>query len=192
MTDFEFSGFEDIFYGYNMGESPKRTRKVTITEITEDNDDWAFIDEETEVISCDSDSDDEEDAMTTDEVYQLLDDLVQDWKIKLEFIVGDGLKKLRKLTKEKRLMTKYLPGVELSRKGQGKINEARNAILKQWKNDFCKIINSTTNKLEKLTKEKLRENEDLYTNKLMTQKKKMELINAGKKTYINIDCNTGN
>ena len=43
-------------------------------------------------------------------MFNELDGLVADWKKRLEFIVADGLKKIKRSTKEKKTMMKYLPG----------------------------------------------------------------------------------
>ena len=83
-----------------------RIRKVTITEI-EDEKEWNWPDPGTLV---------EEDAKdiiiekTTEEIFDELENVVQDWKKKLEFVVADGLKKIKRSTKEKKTMMKYLPG----------------------------------------------------------------------------------
>ena len=46
----------------------------------------------------------------TEEVFEDLENVVQDWKKKLEVIVAEGLRAIKKTTKEKKLMMKYLPG----------------------------------------------------------------------------------
>ena len=48
--------------------------------------------------------------MGSEEIFKALDDAVQDWKIKLEVVIGEGLKKLRKSTKDNKMKMKYLPG----------------------------------------------------------------------------------
>ena len=48
--------------------------------------------------------------MSSDEIFNALDEAVQDWKVKLELAIGDGLKKLRKATKDNKMKMKYLPG----------------------------------------------------------------------------------
>ena len=114
LIDDLFFGFEAPSFGNWVDDTPQdqgqgRTRRVTITEITDDesNDDWMMIDNDKES----SEEEDEAVTMSTDEIFQLLDDVVQDWKLKLECVVGDGLKKLRKSTKEKKLKIKFLPGM---------------------------------------------------------------------------------
>ena len=82
-----------------------RIRKVTITEI-EDEMEWNWSDPGTLEESI-------KDIIiekTTDEIFDELDNVVQDWKKKLEFVVADGLKKIKRSTKEKKTMMKYLPG----------------------------------------------------------------------------------
>ena len=54
----------------------------------------------------------DEECMGSDEIFKALDDAVQDWKIKLEVVIGEGLKKLRKSTKDNKMKMKYLPGIE--------------------------------------------------------------------------------
>ena len=87
------------------GVNGGRIRKVTITEI-ENEQEWnwpdpgSFEEQETPAVI----------AKTTDEVFDELEDVVQDWKKKLEVIVADGLKTIKKTTKEKKTMMKYLPG----------------------------------------------------------------------------------
>ena len=63
---------------------------------------------------------------------------------------GDGLKKLRKSNKERRLMMKYLPGDK-------KLREAKIDIAKEWKIDFQKAFGTTHKKLEKLAGDKTKE-----------------------------------
>jgi len=61
-----------------------RPRKF-ITEIFSGMDDPMYDD-------VPSDESDEEAVMETEEAFQILDDVIQDWKIKLECIVGDDLR----------------------------------------------------------------------------------------------------
>merc|ERR1712141_643701 len=95
-----------------------RIRKVTITEIENDQEwNWpdpgCFEEQETPVI-----------AKTTDEVFDELEDVVQDWKKKLEGIVADGQKTIMK----------YLPGEALIG-GASATLQARAQILSEWKED---------------------------------------------------------
>jgi len=134
------------------------------------------------------DESDEEAVMETEEAFQILDDVIQDWKIKLECIVGDGLKKLRKAGKEKKLMIKYLPG-ENSETGR-KLGAPKAAIMKDWKTDFTQIVNGIQKKLDRMTKEKVKEVDGLYNDKLLiTNKavKEAEDLNKNKKEVITID-----
>ena len=50
---------------------------------------------------------------TTEEIFEDLETVVQDWKRKLEVIVAEGLKTIKKTTKERKMMMKYLPGDSL-------------------------------------------------------------------------------
>ena len=59
---------------------------------------------------CLDETEPEEKLKTTDEVFEELENVVQDWKKQLEVIVADGLKTIKKTTKEKKMMMKYLPG----------------------------------------------------------------------------------
>jgi len=82
-----------------------RIRKVTITEI-EDENEWTWPDpclfeEDMSNIIIEK---------TTEEIFEELENVVQDWKSKLELVVADGLKKIKRSTKEKKMMMKYLPG----------------------------------------------------------------------------------
>jgi len=134
------------------------------------------------------DESDEEAVMETEEVFQILDDVIQDWKIKLECIVGDGLKKLRKAGKEKKLMIKYLPG-EYSDSGR-KLGAPKAAIMKDWKTDFTQIVNGIQKKLDRMTKDKVKEVDDLYSDKLLITNKSVkeaEDLNKNKKETITID-----
>ena len=82
-----------------------RIRKVTITEIEDEKEcnwpDPCLFEEDTDDIIIEK---------TTEEIFDELDNVVQDWKKKLEFVVADGLKKIKRSTKEKKMMMKYLPG----------------------------------------------------------------------------------
>lgn len=80
-----------------------RIRKVTITEI-ENEQEWNWPEEEQGGGVM---------TKTTDEIFGDLDEVVQDWKKKLESIIADGLKTIKKTTKEKKTMMKYLPGDSL-------------------------------------------------------------------------------
>ena len=84
-----------------------RIRKVTITEI-ENEQEWNWPDPgclEEDITNTTAVM-----TETTEEIFENLDNVVQDWKKKLEILVADGLKTIKKTTKEKKLMMKYLPG----------------------------------------------------------------------------------
>merc|ERR1711953_1176595 len=133
------------------GVNGGRIRKVTITEIENDQEwNWpdpgSFEEQETpEVI-----------AKTTDEVFDELEDVVQDWKKKLEVIVADGLKTIKKTTKEKKTMMKYLPGDSLIG-GSSATLRARAQILSEWRDDINKAITATHQKLNELGNGKVKE-----------------------------------
>ena len=192
---------DDLFFGFESKPSSDwkdevpdkcnmagRTRKVTITEITEEKADEKELEED--IFSSDEESSEAEEAvMETEEVFQLLDDVVQDWKIKLECVVGDGLKKLRKAGKEKKLMIKYLPGEHAE--ANKKLGAAKATILKDWKTDFNHVVGGIQRKLDKLAKDKFGEVDALYNDKfLYTNKnvKEKEYLNKNKKNIISIDC----
>ena len=62
---------------------------------------------------CIEESEDEvEDILmkSTDEIFDDLEAVVQGWKKNLELIVAEGLKTIKKTTKERKMMMKYLPG----------------------------------------------------------------------------------
>ena len=141
---------------YEYPESPltnrnNRSRRVTVTEITEEVDDWEMVtgsdeegetttDSEAEEMSDQDWSDNGEDELDVDEgvgrpsemipmdeASQLLDDIIADWKTKLETLVSNGLKKLRRNGKEKKTMAKYIPGQ------QKKITDGAKAAILQVK-----------------------------------------------------------
>lgn len=135
-----------------------------------------------------SDEGHEEAVMETEEVFQILDDVIQDWKIKLECVVGDGLKKLRKAGKEKKLMIKYLPGEHSA--AEKKLGVPKATIMKDWKSDFTHIVTGIQKKLDKLTNDKVKEVDSLYSDKFLftnTTVKEVEDLNKNKKEMINID-----
>ena len=130
-----------------------RIRKVTITEI-EDGEDWSWPDpgnlEEKE------DIDEVVIEKTTDEVFAALEDVVTDWKIKLEVVVGDGLKKIKKASREKKAMMKHLPGDQVQ-KGSGVLVKAKEEILNDWKKEVARTVKETHNKLNDLGTTKVKD-----------------------------------
>ena len=72
-----------------------RIRKVTITEVEEDG-------------KMDPKPMNKE--KSTDEIFTEVDKMITDWKSNLEVVVGEGLKKIKKICKEKKIMIKYIPG----------------------------------------------------------------------------------
>merc|ERR1712133_326689 len=101
-----------------------RIRKVTITEI-EDGKEWNWPDagamEDEAVV-------DEMKVLekTTEEMFAMLDDVITDWKIKLEVVVGDGLKRIKKASK------------------------AKEEIINEWKNEVARSITETHNKMNNI------------------------------------------
>lgn len=130
-----------------------RIRKVTITEI-ENEEEWNWPDP-----GCFEEVEPEEPEITmkpTEEVFEDLENVVQDWKKQLEVIVAEGLRTIKKTTKEKKLMMKYLPGDGLIG-GSNATLKARCQILTEWKDDITSAINSTHNKLHNLGNKKVQD-----------------------------------
>ena len=131
-----------------------RIRKVTITEI-EDVEDWSWPDP--------GNLEEKEDYIdevviekTTEEVFAALEDVVTDWKIKLEVVVGDGLKKIKKASREKKAMMKHLPGDGVQ-KGSGVLVKAKEEILNDWKKEVARTVKETHNKLNDLGTTKVKD-----------------------------------
>lgn len=141
-------------------DNDPRIRRVTLTELTdeEDDDDWLMV-------SDDSTSDNDE-WKSSDEIFRTLDEAVQDWKVKLEMAIGDGLKKLRKATKDNKMKMKYLPG---ERCGNKRLSPAKNSIVKDWNDEFDCAIRGVQSKLDKLARDKLTEVNALCQDKLMAK-----------------------
>jgi pyruvate kinase len=132
-----------------------RIRKVTITEIDNDQE-WNWpnpgnLDDEVETQIY-------EDVIekTTDEVFAALEDVVTDWKIKLEVVVGEGLKKIKRTSREKKAMMKYLPGDGVST-GGAVLTKAKKEILNDWKTEVAKTVKETHNKLNELGSAKVQD-----------------------------------
>merc|ERR1711936_1142617 len=128
-----------------------RIRRVTITEIQDEKEfnwpDPGNIEENTNDIVIEK---------TTDEIFDELENVVQDWKKKLEFVVADGLKKIKRSSKEKKTMMKYLPG-DGTLKGSRAILKAKGQIVADWKDEINKAIDATHKKLNDLGNEKMKE-----------------------------------
>ena len=131
-----------------------RIRKVTITEI-EEGEEWSWPDP--------GNLEEKEDYIdevviekTTDEVFAALEDVVTDWKIKLEVVVGDGLKKIKKASREKKAMMKHLPGDGVQ-KGSGVLVKAKEEILNDWKKEVARTVKETHNKLNDLGTTKVKD-----------------------------------
>ena len=159
--------------------SRSRTRKVTITEFTENNGDWAMIDNTVE------DFYEEPIMINMEEAFEMLDELVQGWKGKLEDIIGNGLKQLRKNNKEKKLMMKYLPGESEN------IQQAKIDIFKDWKIRFNKTIGETHKRLEILNQTQIKKAGDVMNGKILNGKTN-DVMNVNKKTIVNLEFDTGN
>ena len=132
-----------------------RIRKVTITEI-EDGKDWSWPDPGNIEEDGSEDIDEVIIEKTTDEVFAALEDVVTDWKIKLEVVVGDGLKKIKKASREKKTMMKHLPGDGVQ-KGSGVLVKAKEEILNDWKREVARTVKDTHNKLNDLGTTKVKD-----------------------------------
>jgi len=170
--------FNDYFFANesNVGDvfKPTRTRRVTITEVVDENVDWDRLD--------DGDEFHEEELEDVDEIFQLLSDVVDDWKLKLEWVVAEGLKKMRRSTKEKKTMMKYLPGNKL-------VGPAKESILLEWKSEFVKTLGSTQRKLEKLSNGKMKEVDKLTQSvSRKTSRTRDHDMNKNKKKLVHIEC----
>ena len=89
----------------NMSANGGRIRRVTITEIGDEKEmEWPENSPNKETF---------EEMITeknADEIFDELENIVQNWKKKLEIVVADGLRTIKRSTKEKKMMMKYLPG----------------------------------------------------------------------------------
>jgi len=126
-----------------------RIRKVTITEI-ENEEEWSWPDP-----GCFEEYEPETKMKSTEEVFEVLDNVVQDWKKQLEVIVAEGLKTIKKTTREKKMKMKYLPGDGLIG-GSNATLQARCEIISEWKNDITAAIDATHKKLNNLGDEKVK------------------------------------
>merc|ERR1712168_673928 len=119
-----------------------RIRKVTITEIENERE-----------LNCKEDTENMKDKniteKTTDEIFSTLEKAVIDWKASLENIVAEGLKKIKKTTKEKKMTMKYLPGDGIPA-GYIKIQTAKDLIIKEWKEEFNNILHETHQSLNNM------------------------------------------
>jgi hypothetical protein len=91
----------------------------------------------------DDDANEASAMMGPDEAFQLFDDLVADWKAQLEAVIGEGLKKMRKNGKEKKLMMQYLPGSE--DKSSKMTEAAKTAIVKVRRLGFPIVLGTHQN-----------------------------------------------
>merc|ERR1719297_448631 len=90
---------------------------------------------------------------TTDEIFEDLETVVQDWKRKLEVIVAEGLKTIKKTTKEKKMMMKYLPGDGLIG-GSSATLQARCQILSEWEGEVSRAMAAAHAQLSTLGQER--------------------------------------
>ena len=129
-----------------------RIRRVTITEIDNEEQELNW----TKRAKENDKTEEEVIEKTTDEIFAALDDVVTDWKIKLEVIVGDGLKKIKKASREKKAMMKYLPG-DGAKSGSSTLVKAKADILNDWKVEVAKTVKETHNKLNELGNAKVKD-----------------------------------
>jgi len=134
-----------------MSANEGRIRRVTITEIEDEKEiKWP---ENT------PNKDTFEEMITeknTEEIFDELENVVQAWKKKLEIAVADGLRTIKRSTKEKKMMMKYLPG-EGTMRGSNSIKSAKCQILTDWRDETNKAMKETHFKLNDLNTETLKE-----------------------------------
>jgi len=148
-------------------EKNERIRRVTLTELTDSEGESGCEDEDEDWLMVSDESGSEnEDWMSSEDIFKALDEAVHDWKSKLEVAVGEGLKRLRRSTKDNKLKMQYLPG---ERCGNKKLLAAKNSIVKDWNDDFEIAIRGVQAKLEKLTRDKIGEVNALCGEKLMSK-----------------------
>jgi len=162
-----------------------RIRKVTITEIENDQEwDWP----ETGCLDQ-TQSDAVLTTKTTSEIFNGLDDVVQNWKEKLESIVADGLKTIKKTTKEKKTMMKYLPGDSLIG-GSHVTLKARCQILSEWKDDIDKAIDATHKKLNDLGNDKVKQIREVVNGIVPKEEQEKEKEKNNDCTTVSLDFET--
>ncbi|XP_040565225.1 uncharacterized protein [Lepeophtheirus salmonis] len=171
---------EDIYYGYNMNSNnvfpdeenaPRtRTRKVTLTEITDEFNDV-----------LDSDIPEE---INANDAFQALDEGIKEWKSRLEQVVTDGLKKLKKNLKEKKLMVKYIPGVNCGKDELGILNEAKLQAIRGCELDNGKIMRDIQRRVDRIF-------QVANPKSHFIERMDNNNINQHKKKLININCAAG-
>merc|ERR1712098_1011484 len=118
-----------------------RIRKVTITEV----EDEAKIENKPK-------------EKSTEEIFNEVGKMISDWKTNLEVVVGEGLKKIKKICKEKKLMVKYLPG-DGNELGVTKIQGAKDSIVEECFFDVLSTVGKTHGSLNELGNRKASEAE---------------------------------
>merc|ERR1712080_150774 len=93
---------------------------------------------------------------TTEEMFAMLKDVITDWKIKLEVVVGDGLKRIKKASKEKKSMMKYLPGEDV-KDASNILAKAKEEIINEWKNEVARCMAETHNKINNIGENKVKD-----------------------------------
>merc|ERR1711890_215425 len=93
---------------------------------------------------------------TTEEMFAMLEDVITDWKIKLEVVVGDGLKRIKKASKEKKSMMKYLPGEDV-KDASNILAKAKEEIINEWKNEVARCMAETHNKINNIGENKVKD-----------------------------------
>jgi len=135
----------------NMSANEGRIRRVTITEIEDEKEiKWPENTPNKETF--------EEMIIekNTEEIFDELENVVQAWKKKLEIAVADGLRTIKRSTKEKKMMMKYLPG-EGTKQGSDSIKSAKCHILTDWRDETNNALKETHFKLNDLKTETLKE-----------------------------------
>merc|ERR1712112_406089 len=113
-----------------------RIRKVTITEV----EDEAKIENKPE-------------EKSTEEIFNEVDKMITDWKTNLEVVVGEGLKKIKKICKEKKIMIQYLPG-DGTKEGTIKIKDAKSAIINECFSEVLTVVGKTHTNLNDVGQKK--------------------------------------
>jgi len=163
-------------------------RKVTLTEMPEE---WELSDHGLFDIDDDVFEDEEEDVeKTTEEIFACFEEVIQDWKIKLEFVVSDGLKKIKKLTKEKKMMMKYLPGDGIPKSSQY-LRQAKAEIVSEWNKEMKTALRSTHKSLDKLGSEKVRESTTKSKVMFFQNEKTVETLQVNKNKSVQIKPKQG-
>merc|ERR1712098_286067 len=73
-----------------------------------------------------------------------------------EEVGGDGLKRIKKASKEKKTMMKYLPGDDIKDRSNI-LAKAKEEIINEWKNEVARCITETHNKINNIGENKVKD-----------------------------------